>query len=945
MSVQLPGALADLVGQRLAALAGAGPPPPWLPRLLLASDFAWDVLREDAGRLAELVARVDDLGDPATRWPGAGSDAARALRRFRRMESVRLVVRDLTGADDVRATLDGASALADCALDVALALAVERVAARHGRCRDGQGEAIAPVLFALGKLGGGELNFSSDVDLVFAYRGGGGDSDGARSLAPDAWQARVVRETAALLGEITPDGFVFRVDLRLRPFGQSGKPALPFPAMEQYFQREGRDWERYAWLKARPVAGDRAAGAEFLDMLRPFVYRRYLDYPAIDALREMKAQIDLEVQRQDLSDDIKLGPGGIREIEFLVQVVQLVRGGRDPTLRQRGLLTALAACAEAGYIAPATATMLRDAYLFLRRLENRLQMLRDAQTQALPESDVDRLRIALALDFPDWSALAAVLAGHRERVAGEFAQVLAPRARAGGDAPAAMLALWRALAEDRAGPAQIGAAGLSIGDALHDRLRALARSPGVQALSARARDRLDRLMATLLERLRGAPGQDEEAAAIVELLHVLLRRSNYLALLAQQPRALERLFALARGSRGLLRRLVEQPLLLDDVFDPRAPAPPAGEEIAQELVRAATGAGGDPEAVLAALAEARTSLHFRLGLAAVDGTLPAASIAAGLAAIARGVLAQVLHLALADTVRSHGWPTGGGPARCGLTLVGYGSVGAGELGFASDLDLVFVFDDALGAAETAGPRPIEGQRFYARVVQKLIAFLAVPLPGGRLYEIDARLRPDGAKGLLVTSLDGYAAYIRERAWTWEQQALVRSSVVAGDTALAARFEALRAAALGQTRDIPALRAAVAAMRARLRAQLDRSAPGRFDLKQGTGGLVDLEFLLQFLVLAHGHAHTALLAGRGSAELLVALRDAGVLDPATVLALLQSHAELLSRALVRTLDERPRVVPPDAVLDAARLPVTAAWQAWLGEPDGAHPGGAPAETAP
>lgn len=379
----------------------------------------------------------------------------------------------------------------------------------------------------------------------------------------------MVRETAALLGEITEDGFVFRVDLRLRPFGQSGKPALPFPAMEQYFQREGRDWERYAWLKARPVAGDLAAGAAFLELLRPFVYRRYLDYPAIDALREMKAQIDLEVQRQDLRDDIKLGPGGIREIEFLVQVVQLVRGGRDPSLRRRGLLPALAACADAGYIAPATAAMLREAYLFLRQLENRLQMLRDSQTQALPEAELDRARIALALGHADWPTLAAALAGHRERVAAEFAQVLAPRQRDGGEAPAAMLALWRALAEDRAGPVQIGAAGLAIGEALHDRLRALARSPGVQALSARARDRLDRLMATLLDRLRGAPEQDDEAAAtIVELLHVLLRRSNYLALLAQQPRALERLFALARGSRWLVRRLVEQPLLLDDVFDP-----------------------------------------------------------------------------------------------------------------------------------------------------------------------------------------------------------------------------------------------------------------------------------------------------------------------------------------------------------------------------------------
>jgi glutamate-ammonia-ligase adenylyltransferase len=912
--------------RRLDSLA-AQDAPPWLPRLLLASDFAFDVLRRDPSVLAGLAQRVADDRPPAARWVAGDGEPGAGLRRFRQAESVRLIARDLLGLDSVPATLAGASALADTCIGLALDGAQAEITVRHGALVDRDGRAGRPVVFALGKLGGGELNFSSDVDLVFAYPAGGPDSDGGRPLAPDAWHARVVQRTVQLLGEITAVGFVFRVDLRLRPFGQSGKPTLPFSAMEQYFQREGRDWERYAWLKARAVAGDVEAGEAFLAGLRPFVYRRYLDYTAIDALREMKAQVDLEVQRQDLLDDIKLGRGGIREIEFLVQVVQLVRGGREPQLRQRGLLPALDACTRAGFVPPARSQALRAAYLFLRRLENRLQMLRDAQTQALPVDPLDRERIATALEFPDWPALVAELDLHRGRVAEEFAQVLAPRRADRADRSGPMRALWHALAEGRADAASIEAAGVSIGDGLHERLRALARSPGVQALSARARDRLDRLMVAMLERLRtGAGDQDAEATAVVDLLQVLLRRSNYLALLEQQPAALERLFELARGSRWLLRQLVAQPLLLDDVFDPRAPAPPEPAEIAVELDRA--GAGDDPELVLAALAEVRTSLHFRLGLAAVDRRLPATKIAARLALVAQSVLARVLELALAEVVRGHGWPAGAGPERCGLALLGYGSLGAAELGFASDLDLVFVFDGALAGAESSGPAPLEGQRFFARVVQKLIAYLAVPLPGGRLYAIDARLRPDGAKGLLVTSLDGYAAYQRERAWTWEQQALVRARWVAGDPVLAQRFAQLRRQALAQARPLPPLREAVRAMRERMRQELDRSGPGRFDLKQGRGGLVDLEFIVQFLVLAHAAGHPALLDAAGSDALLQRLAAAGVLAADTAAALVQAHADLLARSLVRTLDDRPRVLPPDPGIDRASAAIAGVWRALL-----------------
>src|SRR5690606_8560770 len=356
--------------------------------------------------------------------------------------STRLVWRDVLGLDDVDATLAGSTALAGECLQAALAALEQDLATRHGVVRDGEGEVVRLVVFGLGKLGGGELNFSSDIDLVYAYAGDG-ESDGPRPLAAEAYFARLGQQLAKLLDEVTVDGFCYRVDLRLRPFGNAGRVALSFAAMEQYFQREGRDWERYAWQKARPVAGDIAAGEAFLETLRPFVYRRYLDFGALDGLRTMKAAIAAEVARKDLADDIKRGPGGIREIEFLAQALQLIHGGRNAELRGRSLLRALHALCEANHLSAGARDMLVAAYRHLRRLENRLQMLRDAQVHTLPDDAQDRARIATGLAYPDWPALRAELDAVRGQVATEFDALLAPRERK-PDA-GALTAYWQAL--------------------------------------------------------------------------------------------------------------------------------------------------------------------------------------------------------------------------------------------------------------------------------------------------------------------------------------------------------------------------------------------------------------------------------------------------------------------------------------------------------------------
>jgi len=539
-----------------------------LRRIAIASDFAIDVLVRQPDLLAQLAADDGraDLPPPALA-PDARHDWSRQLRRFRQAGSARLVWRDVLGLDDVDATLAGTTRLAEQCLQCALDALEGEFAQRHGVVRDGEGQPVRLVVFGMGKLGGGELNFSSDIDLVYAYESAG-ESDGARPLAAEDYFARLGQQLAKLLDEVTADGFSHRVDLRLRPFGNAGRVALSFAALELYFQREGRDWERYAWQKARPVAGDLAAGARFLQALRPFVYRRYLDFGALDGLREMKAMIAAEVARKELADDIKRGPGGIREIEFLAQALQLIRGGREPALREPRLLPALRALREAGQVDAEAERALVEDYRFLRGLENRLQMLRDAQTHALPESPLDRARIARGLGAADWTTFEGEVRFHRERVSREFDALLSQRERQPAVADD-IAAYWRALPAggEAASLAQAGFADATNVDAA---LRDFARSPSVRDLSDATRARLDRVMPVLVQACAPSPQPLQAIRRLLALLHNILRRSSYLALLDEHPPALSRLVDVVARSALLAERLAAHPLLLDELLDARA---------------------------------------------------------------------------------------------------------------------------------------------------------------------------------------------------------------------------------------------------------------------------------------------------------------------------------------------------------------------------------------
>ena len=883
-----------------------------LRRFLLASDFALDTLVRQPALFAT-------LGGPAQPPPLEGAPEAdwpRLLRRWRAAESTRLVWRDVAGLDSVEQTLAGSTRLAEQALQAGLAALEGAFAQRHGVLRDADGNAQSLVVFGLGKLGGGELNFSSDVDLVYAFPEHG-TSDGERPLDAEGYCTRLGQRLAQLLGEVTADGFVHRVDLRLRPFGASGRVALSFAAMEQYFQREGRDWERYAWIKARPIAGDLEAGERLLESLRPFVYRRYLDYTALDGLRAMKALIDAEVGRRELADDLKLGPGGIREIEFLVQALQLIRGGREPALRQRALLPALRALAAAGHLPQAQAEALLAAYFFLRRMENRVQMLGDAQAHSLPDAPLPRERIALGLGYPDAAAMGVELDMHRTFVQDAFAGLLQARHRP--PELGALARYWQVL-PDGGDVAVLAEAGFAQADDHHARLRDFARSPAVRALSEAARVRLDHVLPALLEAAANSAAPDAALPRGLALLQAISRRASYLALLDEQPEALRRLVDVVARSALLAERLAAHPLLLDELLDTRAAlAPPTGAAldalVSRELAgRAASAEEGDTEAALARLGELRQSLSFRIALATLAQRQPAQQSASQLAELAEVLLAKVLELARADMLATHGRIAG-----AGFAVLGYGSLGGRELGFGSDLDLVFLHDAAPDAMSD-GARPLDATRYFARLAQKLVGLLGATTAAGRLYEADVRLRPDGAKGLLVSSVDGFAEYQHQRAWTWEQQALVRARAVAGDAGPRARFAAIRAQVLRRPRTAGTVRNDVRAMRARMRGELDRSDAARFDLKQGEGGLVDLEFLLQALVLDTAARHPDIDWPSDTPSLIAALAAAGALPDDDAATLRAAHETLLARALDCTLDQRPRLCRIDQGLAAARAAI-------------------------
>ncbi len=869
-----------------------------IERLAIVSDFAMDVVLQQPELVAQLEADLEPLDFIdciESEWP-------RLIRRWRREQSVKLIWRDIAGIDSVQQTLQGSTWIAEQALSKsfnALLLSMQNV---HGVVRDDLGEEQHMVVLGLGKLGGSELNFSSDVDLVYAFTGHG-NSDGLRSIPAETFFTRLGQRLANLLDEITADGFSHRVDLRLRPFGASGRLLLSFNAMEQYFQNSGRDWERYAWLKARPIAGDIEAGYRLLKVLKPFVFRRYLDFTAIDGLRDMKRKIEAEVLRRDIVDDLKLGRGGIREIEFFVQAMQIIYGGRTKSLQLKGLMPSLQQLHAEALISEQMHFELEHAYVFLRKLENRVQMLNDAQVHHLPESELSRQRIALALGYADGQPLLDALNIHRGNVQRLFSSLLNESA----DNSAANESQNSSVDFSASSLQQQG---FTQFEQHAERLQALQGSSAVAALNDRSQQRLVRVMQGFLSLCRAAKHADQCLQHAISFMQAIIRRGSYIALLDEQRTALERVVQVFDESQWLSQLLIDYPLLLDELLDSRVINQHINTlDLNAQLAEALSHQHDDTEMALLALNEFKISYTFKIAYQFLFHGLPANQVSHVLTRLAESILQHCNRLASQELQKQHGRIAGA----C-FAIVGYGSLGARSLAFNSDLDLVFL-NQTTNQQTSDGLRSIDSARFFLRHAQKLISLLGLSTSSGSLYEVDIRLRPDGAKGLLVSTMESFEQYQQQRAWVWEMQALVRARAVAGDEALCQYFEQTRHALISVEREKSGLLQEITAMRKRMRYELDRSNETHYDLKHGIGGLTDIEFFLQAQILLHAHQQRALVNEREAPAIIECLQKAGIISSQQANTVSGAYEYLLNTGLRCHLNNAPRVVERSAELES------------------------------
>ncbi len=863
----------------LAAMFAASP---FLAEVAIRRPAEFDALLADAA-LATPRSRADYDRLVAAELAGVDELAAakRALRRLRNLEMVRLAWRDIRLGGDVLAIMAELSAFADAVVAGALGWLETHLAPRFGQAFDADGSALQLVVIGMGKLGGGELNFSSDIDLLFVYRGRGVTRGGRRELELQDYFNRLGRELIGLLNETTADGFVFRVDMRLRPFGDSGPLTTSLTGLEHYYAAHGRDWERYALIKGRAITGDTRTLAELDDIVRPFVYRRYLDFGALEALREMKQSIDREASSRQLVDDLKRGRGGIREIEFTGQLFQLIRGGREPRLRDRSLVATLEACADLGLIERDTVTRLVAAYRFLRTAEHRLQQVRDRQTHSVPGDPLERERLAFALGFADFDAFRAALDTHREATRAHFRTLLeAPdRSDEQDDALAAWRDLWQADGDAAALAEHAAEAGLAAGEGMLAVVAELRAERFLARLSSHGRARLDRLMPLLLARAQDLALADAALRRIANLLHAIARRSVYVAFLADNPGALDRLLQLFAASPWIAEQITAQPLLLDELLDPRVLYTPPDRARLDQLVAAQVRPGDGLEQGMENLRAFRNQQVLRVAASDITGNFPVAEVSNQLTDIAEACIVAALDLAWREVVARYGEPCcddGAGTRTAGFAIIAYGKLGGLELGYGSDLDLVFLNDSTGSAQHTNGAKSIENGVFFTRLVQRFIHILSTNTPSGVAYEVDTRLRPSGSAGMMVISTTAYARYLSDEAWVWEHQALVRARGIAGSAGVLERFAAIRAEVLARSRSEDELACEIVAMRARMRGELDRSGSAGFDLKQGAGGITDIEFMVQYAVLRWAGEHPELLAWTDNLRLLETIADLALL---------------------------------------------------------------------
>ncbi len=889
-----------------------------LDRALLFSEFIASTITRTPEILVDLIKSNDieqaygpdtfrDRLEKAFTPTTDEADFKARLTRLRQREMVRIAWQDLTGTATLEQTTAELSALAEACVDKTFSLLYDKLCFMRGTPLNRQGSKQNIAVIGMGKLGARELNFSSDIDLIFAYPWDGITSGDGKSSTNEEFFTRLCRNFLRVFDSTMAETTIFRVDTRLRPFGTSGPLVASFGAMVDYYQTQGREWERYALIKARPVAGDITAGNRLIESLNPFVYRRYLDYGSFESFRDMKKRISLQVKDRKFRNNIKIGPGGIREIEFFGQLFQLIRGGVEPEFQERGILKILTRLNQRDYIDDQTLKDLSDAYVFLRRVEHRLQEYGDLQTHDLPENPTDRSRLALSMEFDTWPMFAHVLDRHRSIVHTHFNHLLVEKKEPAPSNTSPLSYLWQTLSDPQFDDAGAGSTMVSDIPGFKDKemvirlLKSLEANPGTRRLTANGRNRLNRLVPKIIQKAGEQSSPETVLSRLVDLVITIERRTCYLSLLLERPEVLDQLAGLAAKSPWIIGFLSKHPALLDELLGTNNdPVLPTRDELGAELERRMSQIPpSDQEFQIEELCLFRQTSTLRIAVADVNQDYPLMKVSDALTHVAETVLERVIDIAWDHIAQKYGTPSGTARKKGespGFAAIAYGKLGGIELGYRSDLDLVFVHSGGQGTTR-GGTKNIDISRFYSMLGQRIIHALTVHTPAGTLYETDMRLRPSGQSGMIVSEISAFETYINEEAWTWEIQAIVRARPIAGDPELQGRFTRIRERALRKKRAPAPLGQEVKEMRERLRKK--HLKPGVVDFKQDRGGIVDIEFLVQYLVLRYSHDHPELTRWTDNVRLLETLASEMILTPAEAEQI--KHAYLVQRRAIHRLN--------------------------------------------
>lgn len=800
-------------------------------------------------------------------WEKDEIELAKYLRQFRKKQHIKLAGQEILDLVEVTDTIQYLSDLASHILDVTYQFYYVQLSEKYGIPLSDKGEKQALTIFGMGKLGGGELNFSSDIDLIMCFPENGETDDSGRlsAISNELFFHRVAQKMIALLDKLDTNGFVYRVDMRLKPFGSVGNLCVTFKSMRRYYLEHGRNWERYALIKMRAVAGHIEQGDKLLSELESFIYQRHVDYTAVESIDEMKKKIVTKAREEALANNLKLGNGGIREIEFIVQAYQLLYGGRMLTLRGQSILQALDVLADRELLGKNMVDILRRNYLFLRRVENAIQFYQDQQTHDLPESKKAQNALLVALSFTTWEELTEKVAATRYEVYQLFQRVFATNDTA------------QQTVEIEHTTSEFWQQQLAEVDIQSTSLASLFAKFYKQMAAHNMGDkyilRLNWVLPQIIKALKNEDNPEKVGSHMLELLEAIADKSVYLSLLVENPQVLKKIMTLFMRSSWMTKFLCEHPLVIDElVHEGHEKALPNKAEIRARLQHALEQTIDEQEK-FKTIVDFKNSQIFRVASADLQNKIKTIHVSDQITWVAEAIIEEVLVIARHDLVSKYGEPSfevNGQIYKAEFGVIAYGKFGGFEMGYGSDMDLLFLHNSSGQNQVTQGEKSIENELFFIRLVQKINNLLTTLTPNGKLYEVDMRLRPSGNSGMPISSLASFEDYQMQEAWTWEHQALVRARFVAGDDGIANGFKAVRQMILCQTRDAHKLKKDVLDMRERMRTNTNVAEKGLFDLKQGEGGVTDIEFIVQYLLLLHAKDHRHLVRCSDNLRQLAAL---------------------------------------------------------------------------